>query len=198
MENDDIRHIAQRALGRCWGALFFSVFGACWLLLSAFAFGVVKPLPLVTVAVSFLLIFRFILTIQNRAKKVTLGPEDGMRKRDHRVFGVVNLGQWSAIFLIFAFFPRLGLTNLVFPTALFVIGAHFFFMPPSYRHTSNYVTGAALCIWAVVCPLFIKGDPMSRTDPRTGELALGAGIVLWVSAGWALRSASRHLQAARL
>ncbi len=184
---------AAQALGRSYGALFFSFFGSCWLLLAAYAFGALKVGPTVVVSLATLFFAWIAIRLQLRAKGASLGtPPNEQRRRDNRTFGIINAVQWVAIFLIFTFFPKLGHADLAFPAVLLVVGMHFFFMPPSYRHRSNFVTGTALVFWAVLCPLLFQGDKM------IGFVALGAGVTLWLSAAWALTLAARELRVAQL
>jgi len=117
---------------------------------------------------------------------------DGTAERDDRRFGIVNAVQWVAVFLIFAFFPKLGYADLAFPAVLLVVSLHFFLMPASYRHRSNFVTGSVLVVWAMLCPLLFRGDRM------IAFVALGAGLTLWLSAAWALAFAYRTLRLAQL
>ena len=193
MEITERKRSAAYAVARSYGALFFSCFGGCWLLLSAYAFGTLRAVQTVSISVLMLLLVGTAIYIQSREKKATIGevPTE-QRKRDDRTFGIINAVQWVAIFLIFTFFPKLGLGDLTFPAVLLVVGLHFFLMPPSYRHRSNFVTGTALSIWAVICPFLFKGDRM------IGFLALGAGLALLLSAAWALAFASRQLRLAQL
>ncbi len=188
MEDSELKRGAA-ALGRSYGALFFSFFGGCWLLLSAYAFGVFRAVQITSIFVLVLLFMAIAIRMQRRAKEVVKGaiPTEE-RRRDNRAFGMVNAVQWVAIFLIFTFFPKLGYGDLAFPAVLLVVGLHFFLMPPSYRHRANFVTGTVLAAWAILCPFLFKGDRM------IGFVALGAGLTLWVSAAWALASVVRfHL-----
>ncbi len=43
---------AARAVGRCYGALFFSLFGGAWFLLSAYAFGFLNRTGAVLIALA--------------------------------------------------------------------------------------------------------------------------------------------------
>jgi hypothetical protein len=46
-----------------------------------------------------------------------------------------------------------------------------------------------MVVWAILCPLLFHGDRM------IGFLAAGAGVALWVSAVWALKTATQLLRA---
>jgi len=97
MENNDVQQGAARAMGRTWGALFFSVFGGGWLLLSMFAYGVMKPPSVAAIAIGVVLLVAVAIKTQKRAKKVPPEPEDEARKRDRRSFGIINAVQWAAV-----------------------------------------------------------------------------------------------------
>jgi uncharacterized membrane protein YccF (DUF307 family) len=175
---------AARAVGRCYGALFFSVFGGAWFLLSAYAFGFLSRTGAVLIAVATAVFAIAALRMQRRGKDAgedAFPPEQ--RRRDDRMFGIVNGVMWFAIFLVFQIFSRLGRQDLAFPAVLLLVGLHFFLMPPLYRHRANLVTGVCLVWWAIACPLLFSGDRM------IGFAAAGAGLTLWVSAAWALKTA---------
>jgi hypothetical protein len=118
-------------------------------------------------------------------------PAEEQRRND-RIFGIVNAVTWVTVFLVFVIFPRIGHEDLAIPAVALIVGLHFFPMPPLYRHTANLVTGACIAVWAVVCPLLFQGDRM------IGFVAAGAGLALWVSAAWALKTAVQLLRSARL
>lgn len=184
---------AARAVGRCWGALFFSVFGGAWFLLAAYAFGRLGKLNAGLIAAAIVVFVIQAMRLQRRGKDAgnDAFPEE-QRRRDDRMFGIVNAVTWIAVFLVFQILPRLGHADLAIPAVVLIVGLHFFPMPPLYRHRANLVTGACLVICAVVCPLVFHGDAM------IGYAAAGAGLVLWASAAWALKTASRLLGSAGL
>jgi hypothetical protein len=97
-----------------------------------------------------------------------------------------------AIFLDMFLLPRTRYAQFSIPVAVLIVGLHFFALPPLYRHRANLVTGALLTSWAIDCSLFFREDALIECT------ALGAGVVLWGSAAWALRTASRLLRRAGL
>ena len=188
MINDD-RQAAARAVGRCNGALFFSIFGGVWLLLSAYAFGTPNKALVLFIVVVMAATITLAWRIQRRGKDAAKDayPSEE-RKRNDRGFGIVNAVTWTSVFLVFVLFPRMGIERLIFPTLVSIVGLHFFPMPKLYRHTANFVTGACMVVWAIVCPFFTSGDRM------IGYEALGAGLILWLSSSWALVTANRLLR----
>ena len=184
---------AARAVSRCYGALFFAVFGGAWLLLAAYAFGRLSKFEggmIAAVVVLFVIAAMLLLRRGKDAGKDAVPAEE--QRRNDRIFGIVNAVTWVTVFLVFVIFPRIGHEDLAIPAVALIVGLHFFPMPPLYRHTANLVTGACIAVWAVVCPLLFQGDRM------IGFVAAGAGLALWVSAAWALKTAVQLLRSASL
>jgi Ca2+/Na+ antiporter len=189
MAEEYVRSDASRAIGRSWGALFFSFFGGCWFALAALAFHRANPVSLGLIGVCAAMLVATSLRMQSSAKKL---PDSAIKSprenRDDRYFGVLNAVQWVLVFLIFTLFPKLGLTDMIFPAILLIVGLHFFFMPASYRHTSTLVLGSVLVLWAILCTVLFTGDT------RIGFVGLGAGVVLWSSAAFWLFTSSQSLK----
>jgi hypothetical protein len=182
-----------RAVGRCWGALFFSVFGAAWFLLAAYAFGRLNKLGAGLIILALGIFVTLAIRLQLRGKDASKDAfPEGERRRNDRAFLIVNAVTWTAIFLVFQILPRFGHESLAFPAVVLIVGLHFFPMPPLYRHRANLITGACLVVWAILCPLLFSGDRM------IGFAAAGTGLVLWVSAAWALKTASQLFRSAGL
>ena len=181
---------AARAVGRCYGALFFAFFGAAWVVLAAYVFGPISTLEVVAIAAPMTLLVTSAVRLLRRGKDAGKNafPEEE-QKRNDRIFGIVNAVTWVLVFLVFQILPRLGLGELIFPAVVLIVGLHFFAMPPLFWHRANLVTGTVMVVWAIVCPLLFHGDRM------IGFVAAGAGVALWVSAVWALKTATQLLRA---
>jgi hypothetical protein len=180
---------AARAVSRCYGALFFAVFGGAWLFLAAYAFGRLSRFEGGLIAAVMVLFVIAAMRLQRRGKdagKDAVPAEE--RRRNDRLFGIVNTVTWIAVFLVFLIFPRIGHADLAIPAVALIVGLHFFPMPPLYRHTANLVTGACIAVWAILCPMLFQGDRM------IGFAAVGVGFALWLSAAWALKTAVRLLR----
>jgi hypothetical protein len=179
----------ERAMGRCVAALIFAVFGGLWLVLAAYAFARLDRIHIVAIVAGVGIVVITAMRLQQRGKKIGgAPPEDERKKRDDRIFGIVNAVQGLAILLDFLLLPKAGYNEFTVPVAALIVGGHFFALPPLYRHRANLVTGVFLVSWTIVCLLLLRGDRM------IGWVALGAGIIVWGSAAWALRAASRLLR----
>lgn len=170
-----------RAAGRATGAMFFSVFGGVWLAGWARSSGVGAPWFVAIVAIA--LILFLVARGRRRRYAAALEQERATPERRHaeRVFNIVNAGQWIGIFVIAFILGRLGYGNWIVPMAIGVVGLHFFPLARVFRNPSQYVTGAALVLLAISYPQFAAGGPTSPSG------FLGAGLILWLSAAWALR-----------
>ena len=180
---------AERAMGRCVAALMFAVFGGLWLVLAAYAFARLDRIHIVAIVAGVAIFVITAVRLQRRGKESGAAlPEDERKKREERLFGIVNAVQGLAIFLDFLLLPKAGYNEFTVPVAALIVGGHFFAVPPLYRHRANLVTGALLVSWTIVCLLLLRGDRM------IAWVALGAGLIVWGSAAWALRTASRLLR----
>lgn len=190
---ESANRLARRAVSRCYGALFFLVFGAVWLVLALYAFGRLTMVAGALLA-GFVAWYAFV-ALRTRGRGNEAGkdafPADEQRRND-RAFGWVNAVTWALVFLMFQILPRFGHPDLPIPAVAVIVGLHFFPMPPLYRHRANLVTGAVIVLWTIVCLFAFRGDT------RICFVAGGTGFILWMSAAWALRTADTLLKSAGL
>ena len=173
------------AAGRCTAAILFSTFGAAWLALALYAFGLFHwPAALLLVAVVTLAIILARLLRTRMHTAIAREPPHPRQKQDDRTFAWINVAQGLAIFLLFAILPRLGHQEFAVAGAVIVVGLHFLVMPPLYRSRSNLLLGLALTGWGLLSMLLFHGDRM------IAFAAFGAGLLLWAIAAWALHTAS--------
>ena len=167
------------------GAILFAFFGALWLAFGLYAAGLFHwSVALLLVAVVGLTVV-LARRLRTRIKAaIDREPPHPQQRQNDRIFGWVNAAQGIAIFLLFATLPRLGRQEFAVAGAVVVVGVHFLVMPPLYRSRSNLVLGVAMTVWGVLCMVFFRGDRMITFS------ALGAGLLLWLIAGWALHTAS--------
>ncbi len=175
----------QFAGGRCTAAMLFAAFGAAWLALGLYAFGLLHWPALLLLAAVVALTIGFARRLLTRMQAaLDREPSHPRQKQEDRTFLWINVAQGALIFLLFAILPRLGYQEFAVAGAVLVVGAHFLIMPPLYRSRSNLVLGAAMTIWGLLCMVLFRGDHMIASS------ALGAGLLLWSVAGRALHTAN--------
>lgn len=184
---------AARGVGRCYGAMFFIVFGSAWLLLAAYAWRRLSLAGAIAIAFTAVVMIAAVVRLQRRGEAAAQDayPEKE-RQWNARRFGIVNAVTWIAVFLTFQIMPRLGYKDLSIPVVVVIVGLHFFAMPPLFQHRANQVLGGFLAAWGIACPCLWEGDGM------VGYLALGAGAALWLSAAWAVKTARDLFRSADL
>lgn len=162
-------------------------------MLAVYAFGRLNIIRAGIIAAAMVAFVILAILLQRRGKDAGKDafPEEEKRRND-RIFFIINAVTWIAVFLAFQIFGRLGHPDLAIPAVVLIVGFHFFPMPPLYRHRANLVTGACLVVWAILCPLLFRGDAM------IGFAAEGTGLILWSSAAWALETARQLLRSAGL
>jgi len=170
-----------RQASRAIGALFFSVFGAVLLEVwnrragaGAGLFSVIAVLGLALAASAW-------LTYRRHAPALADEADTPARKRADRIFHIVNAGQWIVILVLGNVLAHFGFGAWVVPMGMIVIGLHFVPLAHVFRNPPHYVTAAALVGFAILYPRYAAGGP---ADPVG---FLGAGLILWMNALWALR-----------
>ncbi len=194
---------AARATGRCYGAMFFALFGGAWWWLAAYAAGLLRTtthgskIAVVVygaIAAVVVLLLVTAVQVQKRGSQAAIDayPAEQVR-RNGRAFGILNAVQWVAIILVTQILVRTGRTNLAIDAVVLIVGLHFFAMPPLYRSRANTMTGVWLTTLGIVCPLLFHVSGYGESDAMVTVSAAGAGIVLWSSAFIGLRAARRLL-----
>lgn len=175
-----VRAQAQLA-GRASGAMFFSVFGAAWLAGWAHNSGAATPWYAAIVVLALVLLGIARQRGRRYAAAKAQMAQTPERRRLVRFFNIVNAAQWTLILGLAFLLTRLGQGAWIIPTTIGVIGLHFLPLAYAFRNPPHYLTGAALIALAVLYPQFAAGGPTSPLG------FLGAGLILWLSAAWALR-----------
>jgi len=171
---------AARA-NRAIGAMFFSAFGTAWL-----AWGDVvgrggRDWTLVPLVLAGVVLFaaawrRF---QANRGARAALADTPRAR-RIKRVFHAVDAGQWVLIVVLANVLDNVGLGQWVVPMVIAVVGAHFLPLAAVMGYRPHYASGLALLALAAAYPFAAAAGPLSAAGP------IGAGLVLWASAVYAL------------
>jgi len=172
---------------RAFGAILFSGFGGAWLsgwsvlLNQRFA-----PVPLGCIGLLTVALLWFTYRRYKSLRRVC-GEEpssDAKRVRD-RWFNIINAGQWLVIFTVASLLNARGLAVWIFPMIVFVVGFHFVLLSRLFSSAAHAVTGIAMMSFAGSFPFIAAGGPSSPSG------LLGAGLILWASALWAVRPQRR-------
>ena len=177
--------IAARRASRAIGALFFSLFGGAWLVLWSFRArpegGTVRVVLIVLCILGTAAIFRLALRQYRRHRDaLAAGAESPAKRRADRLFHLVNGGQWLLILIVGNVLANVGRSAWVLPAAILIIGLHFLPLAAIFANPAHYVTGGVLVALALAYPFLASGGPR---DPIG---CLGAGLILWGSALWAV------------
>ena len=171
---------AKRAIG----AMFFSAFGGAWLAFWACSEFPAQPAALLAIGACTLTLFALAWRV-HRSNAPAQGEtsESPEERRKGKLFHYINTAQWVAILVIANVLSNIGLRDFVLPAAILVIGLHFLPLARLFAYPPHFLTGAALMALAIAYPLFAASGPKSSVG------ALGAGLILWCSAAWAIRPA---------
>ncbi|HEV7816058.1 MAG TPA: hypothetical protein VGP06_13285 [Janthinobacterium sp.] len=167
---------------RAMGAGFFTLFGAAWLLYWAHPFP--GPHPLVAAAICLAaaaLLWACVRQYRRHRGALAAVADTPQRRRSRRVFHVVNTLQWIAILVVGNVLNHTGHGEWILAAVILIVGLHMFPLAAAFAYRPHYVTGLALVLLALAYPLLAPGGP---ADLSAG---LGAGIILWLSAAWALK-----------
>ena len=164
--------------------MFFSVFGGLWLALWANDQypGFVALLIVASCTAALLAVSYRVYKANSLARKANAQtPESRLMSRR---FNLINGLQWGVIFLVAFALSRTGNARWILPMIIFVVGVHFLPLARVFEYRPHYVTGAALILLASIYPI------AAHDGPEDAIGALGAGLILWVSAAWAISSTS--------
>jgi hypothetical protein len=187
---DQVRPPANAARGgRAIGAMFFSAFGGAWLALWGYSEFSPPLLALSAVGVGTLALFLWsIATYRENAEALRIESQTPEAKRRSRLFNLINAGQWVTIFVLASILGKLQHQDLILPAVILVIGLHFLPLARMFSYRPHYITGITLVVLALSYPI------LSAEGAQSASGALGTGLVLWLSAIWALlpHSSSTH------
>ena len=182
MQAAESTQFEARLAGRATGAMFFVVFGAVWLEVWAQRSGAGMPLAAAIVVGALVMLVNAWRRYRRFAPALAQLRESPERRRTKRIFHLVNIGQWLLILVLGNVLVNIGLGAWVVPMGIAVIGLHFVPLAHAFRYRAHYLTAAAMVVLAALYPLLAAGGPAAPVG------FLGAGLILWASAAWALRS----------
>jgi len=164
---------ANAISGRATGALFFTGFGALWLVLALYAREQLSARALALVAGGALVLVASALWLRSKAKGLPQAEEDPAIKRNFRR---INLVQWAAVAVVAFSFARLHIDAYVMSAITAIVGLHFLPLARLFRYKLHYLSGAVLVAWAAASVFLFPAERLP------GATALGTGAILWTSA----------------
>lgn len=181
---------SERAKGASLGATIMGGFGAAWLAMGMTSAGAPFKIALAVVLPVFALIVWLGSTVRRRLPKFA-GPESPEKKQTMRIFAVVNIVQWFAIFGTVNLLHKLHFDGWIVSAIVLIVGAHFLPLARIFHAPQHRTTGIAMMLCAAVAVVL----PVSFRDAAE---CVSAGLILWASAASALYAAFRMAPAARL
>jgi hypothetical protein len=172
--------------GRAIGAMFFSIFGGAWLgVWSLRALPGNMLVPAAVIALSLAIFWQAISRFRRYRTALAAEQDTPRRRRISRLFNIINAGQWVLIVVGVNVLANIGLAAWSVPFAILIIGLHFLPLAHLFANPPHYITGALLILLAIAYPLLMPGGP---NDPVG---CLGAGLILWSSAIYAVTAKGR-------
>ena len=159
--------------GRAIGSMILAGFGGIWLGLAFYAKEMLNTATILYIVAGMLMLLAGSAKLMRAAGRRQREPRNPQL---NRAFGWINALQWIAIFVVVQILIRLHLDAYTVSAIAGIVGLHFFPLARLFRNPVHYVTGAAMVAWAAGTALLAPLEQMQ------GDAAMGAGVILWVSA----------------
>jgi hypothetical protein len=172
--------------GRAIGALFMSIFGGLWISFwAADTYSGWAWLAVVGPTSGLLCVTAVRLYRRNASALSANSTADGAR-RTSRQFIRINAMQWVAIGVVALALWLTDHAQWILPATIAIIGLHFLPLGRLFHYAPHYVSGLALMVHALTYPRLASAGPASAVG------ALGVGLILWMSAAWAIFSPTQY------
>jgi len=181
-----MNHHEQQS-GRAIGAIFFTIFGSAWLAGWALAsFGTAPAVLLALALAGAALLYRAVHIFRWHRRRVAGAASErakanAARRSMLRQFYLVNAVQWLGLVMLISVLRNTGHREWEQVAIIGVVGLHFLPLARTFHTRAHVITGLALLLLAGLYPLLAPAGPADAVG------ALGAGLILWASAVWALR-----------
>jgi hypothetical protein len=166
-----------RKAGRAVGQMFFAGFGSLWIMgWCQGTRGTDWPMLALIAMVGSMLFLWALCDFRAYRRAAGTSADPAADKARNRVFGWVNLVQWSAVFAANIGLNAAGRPEWVAPAVILIVGLHFFPLARLFKTPFHYVMGIAMVIVALAYPWMAGGG----AEYTAGEFATGA--ILWFGA----------------
>lgn len=129
---------------------------------------------------SLAILFAAVNQYRNNSPALAGEADTPAKKKQDRLFHIINAGQWVLIFIVGNVLNNLGRGDWFFAAAIIIVGAHFLPLGRLFRYPPHYATGAIMILWGFGYPFLAKAGAASPMG------CLGEGFLLWASALYAL------------
>ena len=174
---------SERAKGATIGATIMGGFGAAWLAIGMTGAGVPLRAGVALVVPVFALIAYLGAAARRRLPRA-VGENSPEKKQMMRAFTMVNVAQWLAILGAVNLLRNMRLDAWTVPAIVLIVGAHFVPLARIFQAPQHMKTGIVMMLCAAAAVVL----PASARDVVE---CVAAGLILWASAGLALRAAFR-------
>ena len=163
------------------GGMFLSGFGSVWLL-----WGLADAFPshysslIVASAIGVSLFIASWQAVKFNQGMAGVPSESQSVARIRRQFRRINIAQWVAVIFTVVVLLLIKRSELIPRAIVVIVGIHFLPLGFLFRNGAHLVTGVVLVV--VACTSFL----LSRYVEPSAGAAIGAGVILLVSAAYAL------------
>ena len=160
--------------GRVIGTLVMTGFGVWWVFaamssINRVALWIYIVVAIVPAALAGLAIFRLF-----RLPNLSGNPSAATGKMS-RNFRIVLIAEVLLIVFAIVMLGRSGHPDLITASIAIIVGLHFLPLAAIFRLPLYYTTGIVMTAWAIICLIFFQ------PPPRTINISIGCGLVLWLT-----------------
>ena len=184
----------SRAFGTAIGTLFLAGFGAAWMAIALQSLNQLHAMQITLIAlVVGCLAASSLYTFRHTHQLADHASNDAWRKKSNRAMAIINVAQWSAIFLSITLLNHYHQQALVVPAIVLIVGIHFLPLARLFHSLPNGMTGLFMVAWAILYPLLLPSNLADSVGAMvTGVLLLSCATVH----AWVATSITRELTAA--
>ncbi|MGH9740476.1 MAG: hypothetical protein ACRD4X_18100 [Candidatus Acidiferrales bacterium] len=176
----------ETALGAGRGALIVSIFGCGWLVWGLFIIGAFTPVRIVALGVIELAFLDgavyFIRKGRTLRKQYPRLPQ-AVTRNTAKWYWIIVAAEVVAIAIAANVAIDLRRPELIPDWIAILVGLHFLPLAKIFHARSMAYVGAAMVLWSILCWIAFRSDALAAA------VVFGAGVLVWIASGLALRRA---------